>query len=92
MTVNYKGITLVPDYFMLAQLEKRLMLRWFLQSETDDIRFRLAKKRLDDRVQKEFDVVILTHLRDLPLEPSMRFVLVQMYLSKLSLIPLRSTL
>lgn len=55
----YKDITLSPSYFALASLENRLMLQWLLQSESDDVRFRLASKLLDERTSKEFNVVII---------------------------------
>ena len=59
LTGIYQDITLVPSYFALATLENRMVLQWLLQSEKDDLRYRLAGKLLDDRVQEEFDIVII---------------------------------
>jgi cellulose biosynthesis protein BcsQ len=56
---NYDGITLIPSFFRLARIENKLMLQWLIQSEDDDIRFRLARKLLDERTEKEFDVIII---------------------------------
>ncbi|KAI93527.1 hypothetical protein T281_16165 [Rhodomicrobium udaipurense JA643] len=56
---DFEGIWLVPAFYALASLENRLMLQWLLQSCEDDIRFRIAEKILDNKVEGQFDVVIM---------------------------------
>jgi cellulose biosynthesis protein BcsQ len=50
---------LVDAGYTLQETEDRLMMRWMLRLNQDDVRFNLAKLLLTDEVQKNFDIVLL---------------------------------
>jgi cellulose biosynthesis protein BcsQ len=50
---------LIPAYYPLAARENQLMVQWLLRSNEDDIRYRLARFLLCNRIRDNFDVVIL---------------------------------
>ena len=56
---QFSGISVVPAFFGLASLENKLMLQWLLGRCEDDVRFRIAYKLLDAKVEERFDVVIM---------------------------------
>ncbi|MFY9640606.1 MAG: ParA family protein [Rhodomicrobium sp.] len=56
---DFQGVTLIPSFFQLAKVENKLMLQWLIQSEDDDVRFRLARKLIDKKLYDEFDLVII---------------------------------
>jgi len=50
---------LVPAFYELAQLEDRLLIEWLLQEGGDDVRYRLARVLLQDRIQEKYDVILI---------------------------------
>ncbi len=52
-------ISLITASSSLSPLENRLMLRWLLERDGDDIRYRLAAQLMSKKVRDEFNVILL---------------------------------
>jgi cellulose biosynthesis protein BcsQ len=50
---------LVPAFYELARFEDLLMTGWLIREGGDDIRYRLARVLLDDKMRQRFDVVLI---------------------------------
>jgi chromosome partitioning protein len=50
---------LVPAFYELARFEDLLMMGWLIREGGDDIRYRLARVLLDDKIRQKFDVVLI---------------------------------
>jgi cellulose biosynthesis protein BcsQ len=53
------GARLVTCGHTFDRFENRVLMQWLLGETEDDVRFRLAKILLDERVQKDFDIVLI---------------------------------
>jgi cellulose biosynthesis protein BcsQ len=49
----------VPAFYELARFEDLLMMGWLIREGGDDIRYRLARVLLDDKMKQNFDVVLI---------------------------------
>ncbi len=56
---NLPNTWLVPAYYSLAARENQIMVQWILNATGEDVRYRLARFLLDDRIREEFDLIIL---------------------------------
>ena len=50
---------IIPAYYSLSARENELLVHWLLRTSAEDVRYRLAKFLLDDRIRERIDVVIL---------------------------------
>jgi cellulose biosynthesis protein BcsQ len=50
---------IIPAYYSLSARENELLVQWLLRSGEGDVRYRLAKFLLDDRIRDRIDLVII---------------------------------
>ncbi len=50
---------IIPGYYSLAARENQIMVQWISSAAIDDVRYRLARFLLDDRIRQQIDLVIL---------------------------------
>ena len=50
---------LISSYYSLAAMENKTMIEWLLGTQTDDLRYQLARILHDDSVQRSFDRIII---------------------------------
>jgi cellulose biosynthesis protein BcsQ len=62
VSLNLPGLPntwIIPAYYSLSARENELLVHWLLRTSGEDVRYRLARFLLDDRIRERIDLVII---------------------------------